>query len=65
MSSESSNNLECVLRDQSSKPDAVPLRYLREITNNFSDERVLGKGGTGYVYKVRLKHVRLTFQVYM
>ncbi|KAM0823968.1 hypothetical protein ACQ4PT_070515 [Festuca glaucescens] len=53
MSSESSkyDNLECILHDQSSKPDAVSLRYLRKITNNFSDERLLGKGGTGDVYK--------------
>jgi hypothetical protein len=66
MSSESSNcDKLCVLNDQSSKPGAVPLRYLRKITNNFSDERVLGKGGTGSVYKVRLKHVCLTFQVYV
>ncbi|CAM0880200.1 unnamed protein product [Alopecurus aequalis] len=53
MSSDSSkcDNLECILHGQSSKPDAVTLRYLREITNNFSDDRVLGTGGTGVVYK--------------
>ncbi|KAF7019752.1 hypothetical protein CFC21_032895 [Triticum aestivum] len=45
------DNLECILQDQSSKPSAVSLNFLKEITNNFSDERVLGKGGSGVVYK--------------
>jgi serine/threonine protein kinase len=67
MSSDSSkyDNLECILHDQSSKPEVIPLRHLRKITNNFSDERLLGKGGTGDVYKVTLNHVRLVFQIYV
>ncbi|XP_037482586.1 G-type lectin S-receptor-like serine/threonine-protein kinase SD1-13 [Triticum dicoccoides] len=29
----------------------MPLQYLKEITNNFSRERILGQGGAGVVYK--------------
>ncbi|KAK1612496.1 hypothetical protein QYE76_036169 [Lolium multiflorum] len=36
---------------QTSKPDMMQLQYLKEITNNFSDDRVLGQGGFGVVYK--------------
>jgi hypothetical protein len=35
---------------------SVPLQHLKDITNNFCVERILGKGGFGVVYKVRLKH---------
>lgn len=45
------DNLECILQDQSSNPSVVSLNFLKEITNNFSDERVLGKGGSSVVYK--------------
>lgn len=45
--------MESILQDQNSKPHNIPVQYLREITNDFSDERVLGKGGSGVVYKVR------------
>ncbi|XP_048550854.1 cysteine-rich receptor-like protein kinase 44 [Triticum urartu] len=37
--------------DQSPTPHDIPLQYLKEITNNFSDERILGQGGYGVVYK--------------
>jgi hypothetical protein len=49
----SSNNLQVILRDQSLGPHNIPLQNLKEITNNFSEERILGRGGFGVVYKVR------------
>jgi hypothetical protein len=42
-------------RHESSKPDIMQLQFLKEITDNFSDERILGQGGFGVVYKVSLK----------
>ncbi|KAM3299083.1 hypothetical protein ACQJBY_040523 [Aegilops geniculata] len=51
-----SNNLECVLRGQSSRPHSIPLQYLKQITKNFSEERILGQGGFGVVYKGLLQN---------
>ncbi|WVZ79686.1 hypothetical protein U9M48_027239 [Paspalum notatum var. saurae] len=53
MDSESSryDKLESMLQDGSSEPRNLPLQYLRNITDNFSDERLLGEGGFGTVYK--------------
>lgn len=44
--------LEIVLNDPSAKPCDLSLDYLRYITNDFSSERELGRGGFGVVYKV-------------
>jgi hypothetical protein len=32
----------------------MTLQYLKDITNNFCDEGILGRGGFGVVYKVML-----------
>jgi hypothetical protein len=45
-------NLERKLQKQCSRPQEVPLQHLKEITDNFSDQRILGQGGFGVVYKV-------------
>ena len=33
-------------------PHHLPLQHLKDITNNFSEEQILGRGGFGVVYKV-------------
>ena len=35
------------------KPGSLDLQLLRQITGNFSDDRRIGKGGCGQVYKVK------------
>ena len=34
----------------------VSFQFLREITDGFSEERILGEGAFGVVYKVRFGH---------
>ncbi|CAL5053406.1 unnamed protein product [Urochloa decumbens] len=41
------DELDSILQDGSSEPRNLPLEYLRKITNNFADDRLLGEGGFG------------------
>ncbi|CAL4935475.1 unnamed protein product [Urochloa decumbens] len=45
------NVLEHMLLDESAKPTRLPLSLLETITNNFSNEREIGRGGFAVVYK--------------
>ena len=52
----SDDTLERILQDPNSMPRVMTLEYLKRITDNFSNKRLLGEGGFGKVYKVRLNH---------
>jgi len=52
----SDDTLERILQDPNSMSRVMQLEYLKRITDNFSDERLLGEGGFGKVYKVRLNY---------
>lgn len=55
MDREASNKLkllEHMLDDTSAGPTDLPLSLLTEITNNFSHDQEVGKGGFAVVYKV-------------
>ncbi|WVZ96617.1 hypothetical protein U9M48_042232 [Paspalum notatum var. saurae] len=45
------DTLEKKLEDQTTTPVSLPLEFLKAITCNFSDDRELGRGGYGVVYK--------------
>ena len=47
------DKLESIFEGASSEPRTLPLEYLRNITNDFSQELLLGEGGFGKVYKVK------------
>ena len=46
-------NLESMLQDIQAEPCKLSLERLSDITDNFSDEREIGRGGFGMVYKVK------------
>jgi hypothetical protein len=52
----SDDMMEHILQDPNSKPRPMQFEYLKRITDDFSDKRLLGEGGFGMVYKVRLNH---------
>lgn len=43
-----------IMKDERENPCNLPLQYLQDITNNFSEERELGRGSFGVVYKVSI-----------
>lgn len=46
------NILERMLRDESIEPTDLPLSLLKKVTENFSDDMQIGRGGFAVVYKV-------------
>ncbi|KAM3293807.1 hypothetical protein ACQJBY_036999 [Aegilops geniculata] len=50
-SSPTRSDLECMLRDEKAEPRALPLSLLEDITNRFSEEQEIGRGGYAVVYK--------------
>ena len=47
------SDLELMLLDETAEPKALPLSLLEDITNNFSNDREIGRGGFAVVYKVK------------
>ncbi|XP_071674960.1 uncharacterized protein [Lolium perenne] len=48
--------LESMLRDESTEPKSLELSLLKDITNNFSDDREIGRSEFGVVYKGKLRN---------
>lgn len=48
-------DLEYMLHDEDAEPVALPFSLLEKITDYFSDEMIIGRGGFAVVYKVLLK----------
>ena len=57
------NKRESILHNQRLNLQSLSLKDLRDITNDFSDERLLGQGGFGRVYKVRLNPIFAIFNL--
>ncbi|XP_066357587.1 probable disease resistance protein At5g63020 isoform X2 [Miscanthus floridulus] len=55
----SDDMLERILQDPHSIPRVMTLEYLKRITDNFSDKRLLGEGGFGKVYKGELENGKM------
>ena len=53
------NLLERMIVDESIEPTGLPLALLKAITNNFSDNQQIGRGGFAVVYKVHIIFVSL------
>jgi len=41
-------------------PEDLSFQFIREITDDFLEERILGEGAFGVVYKVRLGHAQFS-----
>uniref|UniRef100_A0ACD5ZE59 Uncharacterized protein n=1 Tax=Avena sativa TaxID=4498 RepID=A0ACD5ZE59_AVESA len=54
--SSSRNDLESALLDETSEPKALPLSFLEDITNGFSPDQEIGRGGFAVVYKGTLNN---------
>ncbi|KAJ1260381.1 hypothetical protein BS78_10G227500 [Paspalum vaginatum] len=52
-------DLESILGDPSAQPCDLRLQYLREITDNFSREREIGRGGFSVVYMGKLPNGKI------
>lgn len=50
------NVLDQIIHDLSAEPVSIPLALLQDITKNFADERKIGQGGFGVVYKGALQN---------
>jgi hypothetical protein len=49
--------------NETTEPTSLTIRILQEITDNFSEERALGQGAYGKVYKVKFTQSILVFLV--
>lgn len=47
------NDLNGMLLNETEEPKALPLSLLRHITNDFSEDGIIGTGGFATVYKVQ------------
>jgi len=58
MDSEASmfDHIELMLLDESVEPSDMPLSFLTAITNNFSEDQTIGRGGFAVVYKGLLRN---------
>ena len=48
-----------------SVPDDVSFQFIRGITDDFSEERILGQGAFGVVYRVRFGHAQFMLTTVM
>lgn len=52
-----------MLLDPNAEPTNLPMSLLKTITNNFSDQKKIGRGGFADVYQVRLMSDFSTFLI--
>ncbi|KAF7033599.1 hypothetical protein CFC21_044683 [Triticum aestivum] len=55
-------DLECILSDETAEPMALPLPLLQDITDDFSKEHEIGRGGFTVVYKGKLGNRNVAVQ---
>jgi hypothetical protein len=54
----------CRVQTRSEAHHLSSLEHLKDITENFSRDRILGEGGSGVIYKVRANHLHFSFGKY-